>query len=172
MGSIATWQYAQAIVIVKRESEGRGLVQSCLVAAVITALFSVPFAIWLAASTHSVSGAWFFLLPLSVLAAGISACFISLANRWQFYRRSALIQWIPILFSVILSVLLGSNGFRASGLLWSYFASQTLALGLGWWVGAPPLKNPPSHEGADPYGGLGASARIAEILAVKASSGR
>ncbi len=145
LGSIATWQYSQAIVIVKRESEGHGVVQLCIIAALITALLSVPFSLWLVASTHSVSSAWFFLLPLSVLCAGISACFTSLVTRWQFYRRNALVQWIPILFSVIMAVLLGSNGFRASGLLWSYFASQVLALALGWWVVSPRLKNPFHH---------------------------
>ncbi len=142
LGSIATWQYSQAIIVEKREASARVLVQLCLLASLLTALLAVPFALWLAASARNVSGVWFLLLPFSVFITGIASSLAALANRWQLYHRTAFIQWIPAALSVSVSITLGWKGFAAEGLLWAYFISQLLALILGFWVVCPRFVSP------------------------------
>lgn len=142
LGTIATWQYSQAIIVEKRETSARALTQLCLAVSLLTAVLAMPFAFWLAASARGVSGAWFLLLPLSVFIAGLTSIFAALANRWQIYHRTAFIQWIPAVCSVSISITLGRKGFAAEGLLWAYFTSQFLALVLGFWVVSPRFVNP------------------------------
>lgn len=141
-GSIATWQYSQAIVIEKTEVAARTLVQLCFLVALVTSILSLPFAVWMSVQFGAGRGLWFLLLPASVLAAGVAACLAALANRWELYARSAKVQWLPAMVTAILSVSLALMGLRETGLLLAYLVGQVVMIGVSCWVVSARFNNP------------------------------
>ncbi len=141
-GSMATWQYSQAIVIEKTETAARVLAQICFLAAIATSILSLPFAIWMAMQLQESLGWWFLLLPTSVLGAGVTTTLAALANRWQLYSRNAAVQWVPAMITIILSMSLALMGFRETGLLFSYLVGQIVMIGITCWVVSGRFSNP------------------------------
>ncbi len=132
LGAIGNWQYSQAIVIEKSENKASTLVYVCVIASLATSCIAAILGVlivFLSSNQGSDLSIWWFLgLPVSIFFGGVCNCQAAVANRMGMYNRIALVQSIPVILSLAVSITLGVFRWGATGLFCSYFAVQTLTL--------------------------------------------
>lgn len=150
LASVGNWQYAQGIVVEKRDSNALVLLQLCFFTSLLTSLVSML--IGLAIFCYPAQAApseriWFLLLPLSTFIGGVNGSRVALANRYRRYSKLATVQVAATIISVGLSIGMGFAGFGYSGLLIAYFASQILVfvIYLRLTASLPRLERRPSY---------------------------
>lgn len=125
---LATLQFQHAIISAGSLRAARQIVWLCMTCAMGAALLVlVGVALcWPLGLSQTAAGAWFWMLPVSVLVAGITASGTYMANRIGNYRQMAALPLVQTLTTVILSIILGFAGWGSTGLLTAYFAGQML----------------------------------------------
>lgn len=130
----ATLQFHNAIIAEGSLRAARQIVWLCLCSAAgvsILVLSGVALA-WPLGLSETAAGSWIWMLPASVLVAGVGTCGTFMANRMGRYRYMAWIPLLNTLATVTLSITLGFSGWGRAGLLSAYFAGQIIqALAFG-----------------------------------------
>lgn len=131
---LATLQFQHAIIAEGSLRAARQIVWLCLACAAGAALLvlgGVALA-WPLGLSKTAAGAWIWMLPVSVLVAGVGTSGTFMANRMGRYRYMAAVPLLQTLTTVPLSITLGFAGWGSAGLLSAYFAGQMLqALAFG-----------------------------------------
>lgn len=131
---LSTLQFQHAIIAERSLRAARQIVWLCLACAASVALLVLGGVAltWPLGLSKTAAGAWLWLLPVSVLVAGVTTSGTFMANRMGRYRRMAAVPLLQTLTTVTLSITLGFAGWGSAGLLSAYFAGQMLqALALG-----------------------------------------
>ncbi|MBW4985699.1 oligosaccharide flippase family protein [Mameliella sp. CS4] len=125
---LSTLQFQHAIIAEGSLRAARQIVWLCLACAAGAALLvlvGVALA-WPLGLSKTAAGAWIWMLPVSVLVAGVTTSGTFMANRMGRYRRMAAVPFLQTLTTVTLSITLGFAGWGSAGLLSAYFAGQML----------------------------------------------
>lgn len=131
LGVLASLQFQHAIIAEKTDlGAGRAAWLGLLSALALGGASVLAVAgLWGPVLGGTSVGAWFALLPLSVVGAGLVAVGQFLANRHRMYRWIALVQVVNVLASVALSITLGLLDWGSNGLLTAYFLGQAVLVG-------------------------------------------
>ncbi len=135
LAAVGNWQYAQGIIVEKRDANALVLLQLCYFTSLLTSLVSLAVGIGIVCyptESPPVERLWFLLLPVSTLIAGINGARIALLNRYKQYGRMATVQVTSTIVTVLISISLGFAGFGYAGLLIAYFVGQLMVFGIYW----------------------------------------
>lgn len=133
---LASLQFQHAIIAERTDRSAGQAAWLVLLGAVVVAGSTALgiAALWHPVLSQTSAGGWFWLLPLTVAAAGMMATGSFLANRHRRYGWMARLQMGHVLVTVALSITLGVQGWGADGLLAAYFLGQLVQLGAYLWL--------------------------------------
>ena len=132
-GAVSTLQLPLGVIAERSERRAKILVvASVLVASTFALLASaVAFVLFFymeAIASYTDMRGWLIMLPVTVLAGGITAGVAALANRNAEYSNLARIPVLTTITTVGSSIILGFKGWAEDGLLLSYFLGQGVGL--------------------------------------------
>lgn len=133
---LASLQFQHAIIAERTDRSAGQVACLVLLGAVAVAgltVFGIA-ALWSPVLSQTAAGAWFWLLPLTVATAGVTAAGGFLANRHRRYGWMARLQVAHVLVIVALSISLGFQSWGADGLLTAYLIGQLIQLGAYVWL--------------------------------------
>ena len=126
LGPVSVLQFDGAIIAEDSDERAGGAAWLCVLLALATSSLTVLALLLYSQAIEAPSSAsrWFFLLPTTVLCAGLNATALCTANRERLYGYLAKSQVLLALLGLITSISLGLRGWGATGLMVSYFAGQ------------------------------------------------
>ncbi len=133
LATASTLQMNQGIVAERSERQAMVLVSVTIAIsiamAVVTAVLSIGIYFWASQTPGWKEAApWLMFLPVTILASGLNATVISLANRRTHYGFIARLQVMSTAGSVLTSIMFGFAGFGYAGLLAAYLLQQCASL--------------------------------------------
>jgi O-antigen/teichoic acid export membrane protein len=136
LGVVACLQFQHAIIAEGSDRTAGAVAWLCIMTAVgVGAVVALGVAaLWSPMLAGSTAGRWFFLLPITVVGAGVTAAGSFLANRHRRYRWIATMQVANVATTVALSIALGFQSWGADGLLTAYFLGQGIQVGGHLWL--------------------------------------
>ena len=127
LGSVGNWQYSQGIIVEGRTRNACSLLHACQFTSVLTALVSIPIAIYLvffSGLLASEARLFFLLLPPSVFLTGSLSALCAMATRNKRFRLLAINQVACVSLSAITAISMGSKGLQEFGLLTALIVGQ------------------------------------------------
>lgn len=139
LGTLSTLQLQHGIIAEASEGRAFALIGVCTSSALgiafLSALIGGMLAVFVA--LPETINAWFLFLPITTVLSGYVAGATAFANRRAAYASIVTIQIASTALTVGASIVFGFAGWRASGLLSSYFLGQAITLiGYMWLMGS------------------------------------
>ncbi|SLN11635.1 colanic acid exporter [Roseivivax jejudonensis] len=123
---IASLQFHHAIIAEATDRAANDAYWLCILSGAACSLLAllgvaVLWPVWL---FQTAAGAWFFWLPLGVMASGFIIAATTLTNRVGRYRGMAGIRVVHVTVTISASIWLGLEGWSSSGLMVAYLLGQ------------------------------------------------